>query len=109
MLKRRRLKHLPAWIFVSLALLALLSGKRAHALDWNRGEGFRHRDLKVPENGWPGFMNLSTNLTWLNFVNRLSKERYTTNQIYLNGSSVVAGDYDDDGICQLAWLWLGQL
>ena len=101
MLKRRRLKHLPAWIFVSIALLALLSGKRAHALDWNRGEGFRYHDLKVPENGRPGFTNLSTNLTRINFVNRLSKERYTTNQIYLNGSGVAAGDYDGDGLCDL--------
>ena len=92
---------MPAWIFVSIALLALLSDKRAHALDWNRGEGFRYRDLKVPENGRPGFTNLSTNLTRINFVNRLSKERYTTNQIYLNGSGVAAGDYDGDGLCDL--------
>tara|TARA_B100000700_G_scaffold89901_1_gene101396 strand:+ start:205 stop:672 length:468 start_codon:yes stop_codon:yes gene_type:complete len=100
-LKRRRLKYLPAWFFVSIALMVFLSANSVHSLDWKVGEGFRYYDLKVPENGRAGFTNLSTNLTGINFVNRLSKERYTTNQIYLNGSGVAAGDYDGDGLCDL--------
>jgi len=39
--------------------------------------------------------------TGIGFVNRLARERYTTNQIYLNGSGVAAGDYDGDGWCDL--------
>ena len=81
--------------------MVFLSANSVHSLDWKVGEGFRYYDLKVPENGRAGFTNLSTNLTGINFVNRLSKERYTTNQIYLNGSGVAAGDYDGDGLCDL--------
>ena len=86
--------------------MVFLSANRVHSLDWKVGEGFRYHDLKVPENGRAGFTNLSTNLTGINFVNRLSKERYTTNQIYLNGSGVAAGDYDGDGLCDLFFFGL---
>ncbi len=37
----------------------------------------------------------------ITFTNRLAVSRYTTNQIYLNGSGVAAGDIDEDGWCEL--------
>ena len=69
--------------------------------DWEKAEGFNFRQLNVPKSGQSGFSQVSTNETGVAFVNRLSKERYTTNQIYLNGSGVAAGDYDGDGLCDL--------
>ena len=65
------------------------------------GEGYRFRKLDVPQNGRAGFTQVSTNQTSVAFINHLSKERYTTNQIYLNGSGVAAGDFDGDGLCDL--------
>ena len=44
---------------------------------------------------------MTASSTGIGFVNRLASERYTTNQIYLNGSGVAAGDYDGDGLCDL--------
>jgi hypothetical protein len=35
--------------------------------------------------------------TGIYFTNHLAVERYVTNQIYLNGSGVAAGDVDGDG------------
>jgi hypothetical protein len=47
------------------------------------------------------------NETGISFTNLLSQERYTTNQIYLNGSGVAAGDVDNDGWCDLFFCGLG--
>ncbi|HKS38407.1 MAG TPA: FG-GAP-like repeat-containing protein [Verrucomicrobiae bacterium] len=40
-------------------------------------------------------------MTGLDFTNRLSADRYLTNQIYLNGSGAAAGDVDGDGKCDV--------
>src|SRR5262249_48509176 len=37
----------------------------------------------------------------IGFTNWLEEERSLTNQIYLNGSGVAAGDFDGDGHCDL--------
>jgi len=50
---------------------------------------------------------LSPTVTGVRFTNSLPIERYTTNQIYLNGSGVAAGDVDDDGRCDLFLAGLG--
>ena len=40
-------------------------------------------------------------VTGIRFTNHLAPERYLTNQIYLNGSGVAAGDVDGDGLVDL--------
>ena len=82
--------------------LCLLAGTVApRATEWIVGDGYRYRALTVSTNSQAGFTSLAANSTGIGFVNRLAKERYTTNQIYLNGSGVAAGDYDGDGWCDL--------
>jgi hypothetical protein len=48
-----------------------------------------------------GFTLLDSSKTGIGFTNLLSQARFTTNQIYLNGSGVAAGDVDGDGWCDL--------
>ena len=84
-----------------MAVCATAGRSLGQAADWQKGEGFLFKELTLSKEGRPGFTSLSTNLTGIHFINRLSKDRYTTNQIYLNGSGVAAGDYDGDGLCDL--------
>ncbi|MHB8521778.1 MAG: FG-GAP-like repeat-containing protein [Limisphaerales bacterium] len=76
-------------------------------MDWQAGNGFRSAALPVPAQGKPGFALLSPATTGITFTNQLSRRRYTTNQIYLNGSGVAAGDVDGDGWCDLFFCGLG--
>ena len=84
-----------------MAVCATAGRSLGQAADWQKGEGFLFKELTLSKEGRPGFTSLSTNLTGIHFINRISKDRYTTNQIYLNGSGVAAGDYDGDGLCDL--------
>src|SRR5947207_11963353 len=68
---------------------------------WQSGTGFRYAELAVPASGKPGFVQLPPATTGILFTNRLAVERYVTNQIYLNGSGVAAGDVDGDGLVDL--------
>src|SRR5262245_49327543 len=82
-----------------LGLLVL--GRSALAVDWKPGEGFRYAELPVPKSGKTGFTKLPAEATGIYFTNRLALDRSLTNQIYLNGSGVAAGDFDGDGWCDL--------
>src|SRR5207244_850422 len=82
---------------VALALLAqapLQPRLIAATFQWEESDGFRSAQLEIPSNGKAGFTLLSAPESGINFVNRLSEERSLTNQIYLNGSGVAAGDVD---------------
>jgi hypothetical protein len=79
----------------------------AHAADWQAGAGFRSAPLPVPTRGKTGFTLLAPTATGITFTNQLSRARYTTNQIYLNGSGVAAGDVDGDGRCDLFFCGIG--
>jgi enediyne biosynthesis protein E4 len=85
----------------ALAVLALLAITWVHAADWQDGNGYRSAPLSVPPAGKAGFVPMPPAATGILFTNRLSVERYTTNQIYLNGSGVAAGDVDGDGLVDL--------
>jgi len=76
------------------------SGSSAE-LKWTSSEGFRSAELDVPATGRPGFTLLAPEVTGINFSNVVSQQRHLTNQIYLNGSGVAAGDVDGDGLCDL--------
>ncbi len=56
-----------------------------------QADEYRFKELNVSSRGKTGSTSLSTNQTGVVLVNQLSKERYTTNQIYLDGSGVAAG------------------
>src|SRR5213083_2085363 len=67
------------------------------AADWQSGIGFRSAPLQVPSTGKAGLTQLPPSVTGISFTNHLGPDRYLTNQIYLNGSGVAAGDVDGDG------------
>ncbi|MEW6158498.1 MAG: CRTAC1 family protein, partial [Verrucomicrobiota bacterium] len=66
-------------------------------MTWQAIDSARYAELARPATGSVGFKLLEPALTGVAFTNRLSEERYLTNQIYLNGSGVAAGDVDGDG------------
>src|SRR5262245_13285423 len=64
-------------------------------------DSFRRDKLEVKRSNRVGFSLLTAPETGIQFTNVLDQNRYTTNQIYLNGSGVAAGDVDGDGRCDL--------
>jgi hypothetical protein len=60
----------------------------------------RSASVTVPQ-GKAGFSRLPGSHTSITFSNGIAVDRYTTNQIYLNGSGVTAADVDRDGNCDL--------
>jgi enediyne biosynthesis protein E4 len=83
-----------------LALLCFVPSAWA-ATGWQGQEGgVSWRELKVAD-GQPGFTEMTAPQTGVDFVNRLSTNRYVTNQNILNGSGVAIGDIDRDGLPDL--------
>jgi hypothetical protein len=64
-------------------------------------DAFRIKPLTIAATNRIGFSLLEPRETRVDFINVLAQSRYTTNQIYLNGSGVAAGDVDGDGWCDL--------
>ena len=62
-----------------------------------RGAESRVEPLKLVPQHPPGFTKVASVHTGITFSNLLSVDRFTTNQIYLNGSGVTAGDVNGDG------------
>lgn len=84
---------------------ACLMAERAVSLDWQSFDNHRRAAItSEPSNPAiqkAGFTSLPPNLTGITFTNQLDNERSLTNQIYLNGSGVAAGDVDGDGLTDL--------
>lgn len=49
----------------------------------------------------PRLLELSPDQTGLTFTNRIPEARHLTNQLFLDGSGVSAGDVDGDGLCDV--------
>jgi len=78
----------------------LTDGTQAGDLNWQTHEGHRRAPLILTPGGRTGFTDVAAT-AGITFTNRLSDERSLTNQIFLNGSGVAAGDVDGDGLCDL--------
>ena len=89
------------WIARVISVLIGLGAFPADALDWVSAEGSRSAAVAVVPGGVAGFSRLSGSNTGVQFTNRVPESRHLTNQIYLNGSGVAAGDVDGDGWCDL--------
>jgi hypothetical protein len=96
---RRRISQQPCTsrMVVSLGLCLLDCALGSAAGEWQSVDGYRFKELTVSTNEPVGFTSLPPDSTGIDFVNRLGKEQHTTNQIYLNGAGVAAGDYDGQG------------
>ena len=78
-------------------MILVLAGGTVSALDWQPEGPHRRAALPAPQEGKPGFRLMPPSETGLNFTNILTEERGLTNQIFLSGSGVAAGDVDGDG------------
>src|SRR6185503_1861521 len=70
-------------------------------LTWEDGKGFRSAALSLNATGSIGFTRIPSSQTGISFTNTVAQDRHLTNQILLNGSGVAAGDFDNDGWCDL--------
>jgi hypothetical protein len=75
-------------------------------LAWQQGDNFRVASIQKLSSSKAGFTRLGAE-TGVLFTNIITAQRYTTNQIYLNGSGVAAGDIDGDGLCDFFLAGLG--
>ncbi len=89
------------WFGCLLLVGLVAAGEIAAGRDGDSMAGVRAVPLSVPTEGRTGFILLSSRQTGVTFTNRISPDVYTTNQIFLNGSGVAAGDVDGDGRCDL--------
>jgi hypothetical protein len=80
---------------------ALFTDLSAAALDWQQHAGHRRAALTIAAGGKTGFTQVEAVTAGIAFTNRLGEERSITNQIFLNGSGVAAGDVDGDGLCDI--------
>ena len=79
----------------------------ALALDWSAEPGCRWAVVNPAASVQAGFVIPASDQTGILFTNLLPPERHHTNQIYINGSGVAAGDTDGDGWCDLFFCGLG--
>lgn len=87
---------------VTLFLLVCMSLRPLAAeLSWESFGGHRAARVGIAPSNREGFESLPPLLTGIRFTNSIANERSLTNQIYLNGSGVAAGDVDGDGFTDL--------
>ena len=77
---------------------AILLGFLVFSLCAEAADGWKKMPLQGPKGERPGFSLIPSAIL---FTNVLSDERGLTNQIYMSGSGVAAGDVDGDGWCDL--------
>ncbi|HXJ55901.1 MAG TPA: VCBS repeat-containing protein, partial [Verrucomicrobiae bacterium] len=73
----------------------------AAELAWQTRPGYRLAPLPGPRGQKAGFTLVQPTASGIHFTNWLAEQRSITNQIFLNGSGVAAGDFDGDGRCDL--------
>src|SRR6266705_2598380 len=73
----------------------------AAATEWELGEGWRSRELKLPDTGKTFLQRLPDGATGIAFTNYVSEQKALENSLLTSGAGVAAGDVDGDGWCDL--------
>jgi hypothetical protein len=85
-----------------LLLVALELGfSQGRTREWHEANGYRVSRLAVSGVHDPGFTALQSDRTGITFTNRVELGKVLENHNLMNGSGVAAGDYDNDGWCDL--------
>src|SRR5256885_1204133 len=79
----------------------------AERFDWQAGEGFRSRALKLPATGRTFLERLPPARTGISFSNIVSEDKALESSLRTGGSGVAAGDVDGDGWCDLYFCGMG--
>jgi hypothetical protein len=87
-------------VVFGLALVVFIAAFNA-AADWQTGEGYRSRQLKVPTQGRTYLQRLPAATTGIAFTNFISDEKGLENSLRTDGAGIAAGDVDGDGWCDL--------
>ena len=66
--------------------------------EWHNEENFRWRELSVSHRGGPGFTQLGTSRTSIEFTNSITELQMEQNRNLAQGSGVTVGDVDGDGL-----------
>jgi hypothetical protein len=82
-----------AWTFQTTGVAA--------AMEWRAREGGRWAPIEVRGGPRARLELADPRATGLNFSNTISEARHLTNQVFLNGSGVAAGDVDGDGLADV--------
>ena len=93
-------------LLLGILTLALVSAS-SRAAD-TADAGFRLQEVTpakppgpVPAGHTVGFLEVPSNLSGINFSNTVSSLRMAANNNLMNGSGLAAGDFDQDGLCDL--------
>ena len=78
------------------------AGLLGWAAAWQELPGGRWTSLSAPAEGRPGFTLLSPETTSVVFTNKLRAADGAQNRTFYNGSGVAAGDFDGDGLPDIA-------
>jgi hypothetical protein len=90
-----------ARVLAAVTAVVLFNPAPAIGADWQASAGYQWRRLEVSDRGTSGFQIVAPGPRGVHFTNRLGEHRSLTNQIYLNGSGIAAGDVDGDDLCDL--------
>ena len=90
-----------SWVAVCLLGSAPSISAQSLSGPWRLESGGRSAPLPVASSGRTGFTLQSPEASGVRFTNFLARDRHLTNQTYLNGSGVAAGDVDGDGWTEL--------
>src|SRR5438552_12409422 len=87
--------------FARFVAVALLSSGSAFIPNGSLAASAKATFLEITSGKEAGFTRVEASTAGIHFANMCPPSRSITNQIYLNGSGLAAGDVDGDGWCDL--------
>lgn len=99
----RQIRQASFWscVLATAILTVLAATGTTSAESWETGPGYRRMPLHAPVGAGEGFSLIRAGSIGIHFTNTISAARVQANQNAMNGSGVAAGDFDNDGWCDL--------